>query len=88
MVDFLRFEVERHPLLQLPNPISGAERDILGGELVSRRVIIDIDDVRGTAVVVGCKPGDTSVETEGAEKEGGEEEATRYKVERHDWLGG
>lgn len=79
MVDFLRFEVKRHPLLQLPNPISGAERDILGGELVSRYVIIDINDVRGTAVVVGCKTGGTSVETEGAEKEGGEEEATRIQ---------
>lgn len=86
MVDFLRFKIERQPLLQLPDPISGTKRDIIGGKPAGRRIVVDIDDIGGTAVIEGCKARATGVEPEGPEEERGEEEATGYDVERHDWL--
>lgn len=88
MVDFLRFKIERQPLFQLPDPISGTERDIIGGELAGRRIVVDIDDIGGTTIIEGCKAGAPGVEPEGSKKERGEEEATGYDVERHNWQWG
>lgn len=72
MIDFLRFQVERNPLLQLPNPISSTERDIVRGKMTGRRVVVDIDDIGGAAVIEGCKARAAGVEAEGSEEEGGE----------------
>lgn len=90
VVDFVRLlSGEWNSLLQLPNAIAGAKRDLFGRQLTGRRVVVDIDNFGGATIEMGFEAGSASVETEGVEEERGKEKAAGYKVERHypvsDW---
>lgn len=90
VIDFVRLlSGEWDSLLQLPDAIAGAKRDLFGRQLKVRRVVVDIDNFRGAAVEMGFEAGCASVEAEGVEEERGKEKAAGYKVERHypvsDW---